>query len=72
MNISPTIDIPGDHWDIPPKSGWLNCAMLPPLDRSACRLCELRPGILNAGLRRGRINPSSFNGMVSVQFLNLK
>ena len=28
LNISPTIDIPGDHWDIPPKSGWLNCAML--------------------------------------------
>jgi tryptophan-rich sensory protein len=31
----PTIDMPGDHYDIPPKSALLNCAIRPPPRRSA-------------------------------------
>ena len=30
LNMSPTIDMPGDHCDIPPKSAWLNWAIRPP------------------------------------------
>ena len=33
--MSPTIDMPGDHCDIPPKSAWLNWAILPPPRRRA-------------------------------------
>jgi hypothetical protein len=35
LNMSPTIDMPGDHCDIPPKSAWLNWAIRPPPLRSA-------------------------------------
>jgi hypothetical protein len=35
LNISATIVMPGDHCDMPPNSGWLNWAMLPPPNRSA-------------------------------------
>ena len=40
LNISPTIDMPGDHCDIPPKSAWLNWAIRPPpLRRAASTTC---------------------------------
>jgi hypothetical protein len=40
LNMSPTIDMPGDHWDIPPKSAWLNWAIRPPpLRRAASTTC---------------------------------
>ncbi|MNL52689.1 hypothetical protein D3C87_1758850 [compost metagenome] len=30
LNMSPTIVMPPwDHWPMPPRSGWLNCAWLP-------------------------------------------
>jgi hypothetical protein len=35
LNMSPTMVIPGDLCDMPPKSAWLNCAIRPPPDRSA-------------------------------------
>ena len=38
--MSPTIDMPGDHCDIPPKSAWLNWAIRPPpLRRAASTTC---------------------------------
>src|SRR5664279_2321886 len=35
LNMSPTMDMPGDHCDIPPKSAWLNWAIRPPPLRRA-------------------------------------
>jgi hypothetical protein len=35
LNMSPTIDVPGDHRDMPPKSAWLNWAIRPPPLRRA-------------------------------------
>jgi hypothetical protein len=42
--------MPGDHWDIPPKSEWLNWAMLPPPDRSARRIVRTASGQAHACL----------------------
>ena len=35
LHMSPIMVIPPDHCDMPPNSGWLNCAMAPPLAFSA-------------------------------------
>src|ERR1700742_2094089 len=40
LYISHTLDMPGDHCDIPPKSAWLNWAIRPPpLRRAASTTC---------------------------------
>jgi len=55
--MSPTMVIPGDHCDIPPKSGWLNWAMLPP--RSAYRIVRTASGATECRLERREIRTSS-------------
>jgi|SRR5882724_1384174 len=67
LNISPTMDIPGDHCDIPPKSEWRNCAMRPPLERSARRIVRTASGETECRIETRSMNPSSSNGMVSIQ-----
>jgi hypothetical protein len=38
--MSPTMDMPADHCDIPPKSAWLNWAIRPPpLRRAVITTC---------------------------------
>src|SRR6478609_9836481 len=58
--------IPGDHWDMPPKSEWLNWAMVPPPERSARKMVRTASGETEWRRATRVINPSSFNGMIVV------
>jgi hypothetical protein len=58
--------MPGDHCDIPPKSGWLNCAMVPPPERSACRIVRTASAETEWRIETREMNPSSFSGMVAI------
>src|SRR6266404_8155963 len=66
LNISPTIVMPGNHWDIPPNSGWLNCAMVPPPERSARRIVRTASAETEWRIETREMNPSSFSGMVAI------
>jgi len=57
--------VPDDHWDIPPKSGWLNWAMWPPPDRSAWRIVRTASGETEFRIATRATNPSSFRGMMT-------
>ena len=54
LNISPTIVIPGDHCDMPPKLGWLNCAIRSPLLARAFKSCAQLPPKSRGALRSAR------------------
>src|SRR6188472_4194648 len=55
--------IPGDHCDMPPKSEWLNWAMVPPPDRSARNMVRTASVETEWRMETRSINASSFNGM---------
>src|SRR6185312_7076437 len=63
LNMSPTMVIPGDHCDMPPKSEWLNWAMVPPPDRSARNIVRTASVETEWRMENRSINASSFNGM---------
>lgn len=65
LNISPTMVIPGDHCDMPPKSEWLNWAMVPPPDRSARNIVRTASVETEWRMETRSINASSFNGIAS-------
>src|SRR6476620_2967338 len=63
LNMSPTMVIPGDHCDMPPKSEWLNWAMVPPPDRSARNIVRTASVETEWRIETRSIKASSFNGM---------
>src|ERR1700687_2816029 len=51
---------------MPPKSEWLNWAMLPPPERSARRIVRTASAETEWRIETREMNPSSFGGMVAV------